>query len=57
MVLESIKWKKLEQKVYNIDTNQVETMEFLRLNQIDAYNHGMGDVNLADQLYGVYRLD
>ena len=25
----------------------METLEFLRLNQIDAYNHGMGDVDLA----------
>ena len=57
MVSQSIKWKVLEQKVCNVDTNQLETMEFLRLNQIDAYNHGMGDVDLADQLRGVYRLD
>jgi len=57
MVSKSIKWKKLERKVFNVETNQVETMEFLRLNQIDAYNHGMGDVDLADQLRGVYRLD
>ena len=29
MVSKSIKWKKLEQKVYNVDTNRVETLEFL----------------------------
>ena len=57
MVSKSIKWKKLERKVYNVDTNQVETMEFLRLNQIDAYNHGIGNVDLAAQLRGVYLLD
>ena len=57
MVSKSIKWKKLEQKVYNVDTNRVETLEFLRLNKINTYNNGMGDVDLADQLRGVYRLD
>ena len=57
MVSDCIKWKKLERNVYNVDTNQMETMEFLRLNLTDSYNYGMGDVDLADQLCGVYRLD
>ena len=49
MVSDCIKWKKLERKVYNVHTNQMEMMEFLRLNLIHAYNHGMGDVDLVDQ--------
>lgn len=45
MVSDSIKWVEKERKV------------FLRLNQIDAYSNGMGHVDLADQLRGVYCLD
>ena len=43
--------------VYNVDTGKVEALKFLRLNQIDKYNNGMGDVDVADQLRGVYKLD
>ena len=57
MVSDSIKWVPKERKVFNVDTNCVEKLVFLRLNQIDSYNNGMGDVDLADQLRGVYRLD
>ena len=44
-------------KVYNVDTNEVESMKFLRLNQINKYNNEMGSVDVADQLRGVYRMD
>ena len=57
MISDSIKWVVKEKKVFNVDTNQVEILKFLRLNQINAYNNGMGDVDLADQLRGVYRID
>ena len=57
MISNSIKWVVKEKKVFNVDTNQVEKLEFLRLNQINDYNNGMGDVDLADQLRGVYRID
>ena len=40
-----------------IDTNEVETLKFLRLNQINKYNLEMGGVDIADQLRGVYRID
>ena len=43
--------------VYNVETGKVEDLKFLRLNQIDKYNNGMGDVNVDNQLRGVYRLD
>ena len=32
-------------------------VKFLRLNQIDKYNNGRGDVYVADQFRGVYRMD
>ena len=57
MISESIKWIVKEKKVFNVDSNEVETVRFLRLNQINDYNNGMGDVDIADQLRGVYRLD
>ena len=43
--------------MYNVDTHVTETLKFLRLNQIDTYNNTMGDVDLADQLRGLYRPD
>ena len=42
--------------VYNVDTGKVEALKFLRLNKIDKYNNGMGDVDVDDQIRGVYRL-
>ena len=54
MVSDCIKWIVKERKVFNVDTNQVEKLQFMRLNQINEYNNGMGDVlDLADQLRGV----
>ena len=43
--------------VYNVDTGKVETLKLFILNQIDKYNNGIGDVDVADKLRGVYRLD
>ena len=57
MVSESIERVKKEKKVYNADTNEIENMNFLWSYQIDKYNNGLGDVNVADQLRGVYRMD
>ena len=42
--------------VYNFETGKLEALKFLRLNQINKYNNGMGDVDVAGQLRGVYRL-
>ena len=47
----------ISKNVYNVDTGLVEEMVFLRLNEIDSYNNNMGDVDLADQLRGSYRID
>ena len=57
MVSPSIEWIVKEKNVYNVDTDEIESMEFLRLNQINKYNMEMGGVDIADQLRGVYRLD
>ena len=43
--------------VFNVDSGEVESLEFLRMNNIDKYNKEMGNVDLADQLRGNYRLD
>ena len=43
--------------VYSADTGAVETLRFLRLNNIAKCNKEMGDVDLADQLRGNYRMD
>ena len=36
-----------KKEVYNIDTNEVESIKFLRLNQIDKYSNGMGDIDVV----------
>ena len=41
--------------VYNVDTGEVEYLKFLIINQIDKYNNGMVNVDVADKLRGVYR--
>ena len=57
MLFESIQWVEKEKILYNVDTGKVEALKFLRFNQIDKYNNGMGNVGVANQLTGVYRLD
>jgi len=44
-------------QVYNVDTDTMEEMNFLRMGFIDNYNKTMGDVDIADQLRGSYRFD
>ena len=57
MITDTIKWIVKERPVYNVDTKRVELIQFLQLNQIDTYNFGMGNVDIADQLRGFYRVD
>jgi hypothetical protein len=57
MVSDSIEWVVKEKNVYNIDTDEVEALKFLRLNYINKYNQEMGGVDIADQLRGCYRID
>ena len=57
MVCEELKWLEVEKQVYNVDTGKVESLRFLRMNTIDNYNKTMGNVDIADQLRGSYRVD
>ena len=57
MVFNSIKWVIKSNKVYNVDSVEVEQMDFLRLNQIDDYKNTTRGVDIADQLRGTYRPD
>ena len=57
MVSESIEWAEKEKKIYNVNTNEVESLKLLWLNQIDKYNNGMGDADVVDLLKDVYRMD
>ena len=43
-----------ERLVYNVDAKWIELMRFLQFNQIDTYNFGMRNVDIADQLRGFY---
>lgn len=46
------------QQVYNVDTGMIETMKFLRMNNIDPYNYySMGHVDLSDQLRDQCRMN
>ena len=56
-ICQSIKWIQLERQVFNVDSEKVEPMKFLRLNINNGYNHGMGHVDISDQLRGSYRFD
>ena len=57
MACAELKWKTQEKDVYNIETGQVESLYFLRMNNNISYNQKMGNVDVADQLRGNYRLD
>ena len=35
----------------------IETMKFLRMNNIDQYNYSMGHMDLSDQLRDQYRMN
>ena len=50
MVCTEVKWVLKLRQVYNVDTGMIETMNFLRMNNIDHYNFSMGHVDLSDQL-------
>ena len=54
MVSPKVEWVVKEKMVYNVETHRKEPLRFLQLNQIDTYNHGMGDVDIADQLRVFY---
>ena len=57
MVCTEVKWISKMRQVYNVDTGMLETMIFLRLNNIDHYNFLMGHVDLSDQLRYQYHMN
>lgn len=57
MACEELKWIVCEKPVYNVDTGKKELLNFLLMSYINDYNHGMGDVDIADQLRNNYRFD
>ena len=57
MCTEELKWIMKERPIFNVDTGQTEILQFLRMNHIDGYNTTMGNVDVADQLRGNYRID
>jgi len=57
MITSELKWIVKEKIVYNVDSGKSEILSFLRMNNIHTYNSTMGNVDIADQLRGSYRLD
>ena len=57
MANDRIEWTKKKRKVYNKDLGKQVDIDFLSLNITDDYNYGMGQVDISDQLRGVYRMD
>jgi preprotein translocase subunit SecY len=58
MISEQVKWMVKENDAYNKERKRMEPLWFfLRLNQIDTYNYGMGSVDVANQLRVFYRLN
>ena len=56
-ICKSIKWIECHKEVHCVETEQVEMMKFLHLNINNSYNHGMGGVDIADQLRDYYGFD
>ena len=57
MCCETVQWVKKTRKIYDHSLNKVRERTFLRLNINDLYNKEMGDVDIADQIRGTYRID
>jgi len=57
MVSPKVEWMVKEKVVFNVDTGRIDTMQFLCLNQIDAYNYEMGNVDIVDQMHLNYLMD
>ena len=56
-VASSIEWVKKQRTVFNTTIQQKTKIIFPRLNIIDDYNNGMGNVDISDQLRLQYRLE
>ena len=52
----NVKWVKKQRKLWHQEKGKKVTVPFFRLNIVDEYNNGMGDVDQADQLRLQYRM-
>ena len=57
MVYDKLKWVVIDKPIHNVESSKVETLTFLRLNNIAKYNKEIRNVDLADQLHSSYWLD
>jgi len=57
MACESVQLIKKEQKVFDKSKGKLVKQTFLRLNINDQYNCKMGDADISDQLWLLYRVD
>ena len=53
---EKVEWRKKERKLWHADRGAKVKVPFFRLNLVDEYNYGMGNVDQADQLRLQYRI-
>ena len=56
-ICKSIKQIQCKKPVYCVETDQVETLKFLHPNINNDYNHDMGGVDIADQLWNYYQFN
>ena len=56
MVMHELKWVVEQKMVYNVDTGENEILNCLHINNICGYNSTMGQVDIADQLQGIYTI-
>ena len=57
MVSNEIKRVEKIRKFYNVDTVMIDTMNFLRMNNIYHYNYSMGHIDMSDQLRDMYQMN
>ena len=57
MLLGWIEWIKVVKKIWNLDTEQWEDVNFICMNFINKYNFTMGPFYISDQLQGNYWID
>ena len=55
VVCEEIKWLNIHHKIFYKKQHKMVSSPFYRVNVIDDYNRFMGNVDIADQMRGLYR--
>ena len=56
-VANHVNWRKVNKKIFSLQTQKLQDVSFHRLNLLHMYNFGMGNVDIADQLRLQYRPD